>query len=92
MNKDIQINWLADRLALALAFIEDVELDVEFEREADEPNRFSEARHGILSNTDTFEKLREKQRGSNFYEEAKNAIREGLKGELRKSVRGREAA
>lgn len=89
-SKDDQIRWLVDRLALSLAFITDVELDVQFEQDTSEPNRFSEAHHMILSEFDHFERLREKKRKTVFYEEARTEIRAKivamLQGKARKAA------
>ena len=88
--RDDQILWLVDKLALSLAFITDVELDVQFEQDTSEPNRFSEAHHMIMSECEHFEKLRELKRKTVFYEEERAAIRAKivsmLQGKARKAA------
>lgn len=72
---EVQVKLLADRLALAMAFIHDVELDVEFEKADGGRNRFSEARHMVLSSIQTFETLRHKRRKTVFFALALDEIR-----------------
>lgn len=80
----LQCQVLADRLGLAYSFLMDVEIDVDYERHADEPNRFSRARHMVLSNCDAFETMRAKRRKSVLYETAMTEIKAWLTDELRK--------